>query len=524
MDEKGDYESMERFLPSYQPIEPIDMKFGPEGDLYVLEYGNNWFKKSDNARLTRIEYNAGNRVPLVEASVNVSGGSVPLKINLSSAGTKDYDGDELKYEWKIKAASGAEQTFTQPNPSLTLSQPDAYTATLTVTDAFGATNSKSVNIIAGNEPPQITLNIAGNRTFFFPGQPLSYNTSVNDKEDGKIDPKQVALSINYASEGFDPAEINQQQRSVDASTQFSVAKALIMQSDCKNCHKVNSKSIGPMFTSIANKYQSKYAWALDNLPKKIREGGSGVWGNASMPAHPAISLNDARTIVNYIMKIRDKNINTLPLNGNYVPEIPISDNGNGSLIIRAAYTDKGALKAPPLTAEKTIILRTPYLNPASADVIKNADIKTQGTFDVSINVIPKTKGYIGFKSIDLTGIKQLELKASANMREGYKGGLIEVHLDKPNGELIGQAEVKTFNLWAVMTDAKEKKPDIDLATLTTRPAIKVEVKNIQGQHDLYFVFKNDKAKSADPLMSVSTIKFDNTNIPDEQKKLGQIIN
>ena len=69
---------MERFLPSYQPIEPIDIKFGPSGDLYVLEYGSNWFRKSDNSKLVRIEYNSGNRTPIVHATANASGGAVPL--------------------------------------------------------------------------------------------------------------------------------------------------------------------------------------------------------------------------------------------------------------------------------------------------------------------------------------------------------------------------------------------------------------------------------------------------------------
>ena len=63
MDDRGDYRSMERFLPGYKPIEPIDLKFGPDGDLYVLEYGSRWFQKSEDAKLVRIEYNAGNRAP-----------------------------------------------------------------------------------------------------------------------------------------------------------------------------------------------------------------------------------------------------------------------------------------------------------------------------------------------------------------------------------------------------------------------------------------------------------------------------
>jgi cytochrome c len=77
MDEKGDYKSMERFLPSYQPVEPIDIKFGPDGDLYVLEYGSNWFRKSDNSRLVRIEFNSGNRPPQVKANASAAGGVLP---------------------------------------------------------------------------------------------------------------------------------------------------------------------------------------------------------------------------------------------------------------------------------------------------------------------------------------------------------------------------------------------------------------------------------------------------------------
>ena len=125
------------------------------------------------------------------------------------------------------------------------------------------------------------------------------------------------MSIDYVSEGFDYAEANQQQRSVDAYTRFAVAQQLINKNDCNNCHHEDTKSIGPMFTEIADKYKSKQAWALDSLSKKIRSGGSGVWGTVNMPAHPAITLNDANTIVNYILHVKEKNIRTLPLKGTY---------------------------------------------------------------------------------------------------------------------------------------------------------------------------------------------------------------
>ncbi len=524
MNEKGDYQSMERFLPSYSPIEPIDIKFGPNGDLYVLEYGSNWFRKSDDSKLVRIEFNSGNRTPLVQAAADVTGGSVPLAVNLSSKGTKDDDGDSLQYEWKIvPAAGGPAQTFTDPNPKTSLTQPGEYTATLTVTDPHGAKNSRSVKIIAGNEPPKINIDIAGNKSFFFPDMPFRYAVDVNDKEDGKVDPAQVAVSIDYTSEGFDYAELQQSQRSVDASTRFAVAQTFIDKSDCNNCHHVNSKSIGPMFTEIAAKYKSNYAWALDSLAKKIRSGGSGVWGEVNMPAHPAITINDARTIVNYILNVNEKTISTLPLKGAYTPKIPKDDNGKGLLIVRAAYTDKGSSVAPSLTSESVMALRSNHVSAGKADTVNNADVKLQTMFAVSLNIIPKPNGYIGFKQIDLSGIKQLALNAIAWPALGFAGGDIEVRLDGPAGELLGQTEIKSVNpnFPGMNADAKEKtagkakvKPKTKAKAVSlddfnpfAGPGIRIDIKETTGLHDIYFIFKNDKAKPAQELMSLSTITF-----------------
>jgi cytochrome c len=52
----GDYEAMERFAPRDSLAAPIDMELGPNGQLYVLEYGKAWFAKNPDAGLSRIEY------------------------------------------------------------------------------------------------------------------------------------------------------------------------------------------------------------------------------------------------------------------------------------------------------------------------------------------------------------------------------------------------------------------------------------------------------------------------------------
>ena len=497
MDASGNYKSMERFLPSYQPIEPIDMKFGPDGDLYVLEYGSTWFAKSNTAKLVRIEYNSGNRKPLAVASASKSGGTVPLKITLSSAGTKDADGDILKYQWRVTSPGTSPKTFTTANPAITFDKPGVYTATLKVTDPKGANNSQSVQIIAGNEPPVVKVNLLSNQTFFFDNQPINYNINVFDKEDGslqngKISADQVAVSFDYASEGFDYAEIIQGQRSVDASTQFAFAQAIMGNSDCKNCHNTDSKNIGPSFLDIAKKYKGAPETEMNRLAKTIRNGGMGVWGNTiGMPAHPSISIADAHAIVKYIMNIENKTINTIPVKGSYTAEVPEGDNGKGTYIIRAAYTDKGNKNIPKQTAESTIILRNPLVNPSEAEIKKAALVKVNGQ-DGSVSVIPNANGYIGFKNLDLTGIKQLELDITTSPRENNQGAKVEIRTGSPTGELIGQTEVPSVD---------DEPRDASAAPL------KVDLKPVNGLQTLYFVFKNADAKPIDPLMSVNGIRF-----------------
>jgi cytochrome c len=529
MQKNGDYKSMERFLPSYQPIEPIDIKFGPNGDLYVLEYGSNWFRKSDNSKLVRIEYNSGNRTPIVHTAANISGGTVPLTVQLSSKGTKDFDGDSLKYQWLITSANGkSPRTFNEANPKVVFDQPGEFKATLTVTDPPGAKNSQSVKIIAGNAPPELMLNVSGNQTFFFPGKAFAYDIKVSDKEDGFVDSRQVAASIDYTSEGFDFAELIQGQRSVDASTRFAVALAMINKVDCNNCHHLDTKSVGPMFIEIAEKYKSKQAWALDSLPRKIRSGGSGVWGTVNMPAHPSISINDARTIVNYILNSNQKTISTLPLKGSYTPKIPAGDNGKGSVVIRAAYTDRGAPGTGILTSEEIKVLRSQQLSPGAADVIQNAETSLQTMFAVSLNVIPKSNGYIGYKQIDFTGVQQIEISALAIPAMGFVGGTIEIRLDNPTGELLGQVKIEAINPSFMAADsaqnaggakAKTAKPAKPVKKIPddfnpfAGMGMKVNIRQVSGLHDIYFVFKNDHAKGEMPLMSVSNIRFNNENRP-----------
>ncbi|HEY2349362.1 MAG TPA: PQQ-dependent sugar dehydrogenase [Puia sp.] len=54
----GDFEQMEPFMPHTVLHNCIDMEAGPDGKIYLLEYGTAWFQRNPDAGLSRIDYNA----------------------------------------------------------------------------------------------------------------------------------------------------------------------------------------------------------------------------------------------------------------------------------------------------------------------------------------------------------------------------------------------------------------------------------------------------------------------------------
>ncbi|MET3126723.1 cytochrome c [Arcicella rosea] len=518
MDEKGDFKSMERFMPSTDFGSAIDMDFAPDGDLYVLEYGSAWFRGNDNARLVKVEYNGGNRMPKVVASANNLTGAAPLKVNFSSKGTIDYDGDKLTYLWEIKSKAGKRVLRTE-NPSVTFDKAGTYNVTLTVKDTKGEENSESLEVKVGNESPAVAFDIKkGNKTFYFPNKAIEYEVKVADKEDGdlkngKIKPDQVAVSIDYLAIGYDKIEASQNHRGVDASAFASMGERMMNKSDCKSCHMIDKKSVGPSYQDVAKKYKGDTK-ALDYLSKKVIAGGGGVWGDHMMAAHPQISQAEANIIVEYILNINEpKTATSLPTNGSYMTKIPEGKKENGSYILRAAYKDKGTKVMKSLASEDLIVLRNAKLNPELADKAKGTQLTITPMRSFSL---VGNNAYLGYKNIDLNEISQIELTAQAQTRVGASGGFVELRLDSPTGALIGKSETiepREVRMGPPPTTAASTNGQVAATTPPARPApnsLKIAVPANSGQHDVYFVFKNDKAKDSQIVMSVSAIEFKST--------------
>lgn len=89
----------------------------------------------------------------------------------------------------------------------------------------------------------------------------------------------------------------------DPIASIAEGKALIEGTDCMTCHKTDEKLIGPSYLEIAAKYDNSPE-NLELLAGKIIDGGSGVWGSVPMSAHPGMSRDNAKKMVEYILSLR----------------------------------------------------------------------------------------------------------------------------------------------------------------------------------------------------------------------------
>jgi cytochrome c len=79
---------------------------------------------------------------------------------------------------------------------------------------------------------------------------------------------------------------------------------LIVKSDCIGCHKKDEKLIGPSYVDIAAKYPVTDE-NISLLAGKILTGGKGVWGPVPMTPHKKLTEDEAKTIVQYILSLKN---------------------------------------------------------------------------------------------------------------------------------------------------------------------------------------------------------------------------
>ena len=428
MDGSGALSKIENFMPSTRFVGPIDMQFGPDGSLYVMEFGTTWGANPD-ARLVKITYVKGNRAPVVHISTDKTEGACPMTVNFSSEGTIDYDkSDQLSYAWQFD--SGEKQS-NEKHPRFVFDTPGVYTVKLTVTDSEGASSSSEVTIKAGNDPPKLSIEMPNRGSFYWDSEQIPYTIKLEDQEDGSlatggIDPSDVQVVLERL-EGIYTLETNAEgKRGLK-----SQGEKLIGESDCSSCHKVKARAIGPSFLEIAQRYQNQ-SNRTDYIASKIISGGSGVWGEISMSAHPLFSTADAAKMADYILSLAGAETNVTEMGERgAIGTLANDEEHNITYVLRASYTDRGASGMDAITVSKLRVLQPPKLEAENFSTHRDM-LSEAGAKSISMGF---SSTYISFKHIDLSNVD------SVRFRYSYKGPecFIAIRTRSPEGELIGEA-------------------------------------------------------------------------------------
>jgi PKD repeat protein len=147
---------------------------------------NHGLSSSASVAITAIA-SANNQPPVAVASASPTSGTAPLTVNFTGANSSDPDGSIISYAWNFGDGASA----TTANPPHTYNTAGNYTATLTVTDNGGLTQSATVMIkvsasSGGNQPPVATISLPIANASFAPKTTINYSGDATDPEDGVV--------------------------------------------------------------------------------------------------------------------------------------------------------------------------------------------------------------------------------------------------------------------------------------------------------------------------------------------------
>ncbi|WP_425638054.1 ThuA domain-containing protein [Algoriphagus yeomjeoni] len=428
--ENGDYDKMEAFMPSTKFNSIIDMEMGPDGRIYILEYGNGWFAKNPDSGLSRIDFNGGNRAPIVtQISADKTSGTNPLTVTFTTEAS-DPENDPLNYVWDL--GNGESISTDEPTLTHTFNAIGEYEVRVTAKDPAGlAGNSGIESIYSGNIAPEVSITLEGNQSFYFPGKKVGYSVTVKDADNPEADTDMSTLyvSADYI-EGLDQAESDMGHK---VMTEAMMGKSLFTTLTCKTCHKEAEASVGPAYIDVAKKYNQRDA---DYLKNKIKNGGAGVWGEVAMPANPDMKDSDLNALVAYILSLDQVTTPSLPASGTVDPTAGKEPTATGVLMLSASYTDQGGENIKPLSGSSTLFLKSNTIDLGKAEELMGG-YAVSSYEGANFLTVPKEDGSALISTVDLTDVGSVTLNT---FTMGPLTGTydFELRLDSPSGDLVGE--------------------------------------------------------------------------------------
>ncbi len=440
MNDAGDLIKIEPFLPEETFVNPIEMEFGPDGAMYMLEYGRQYFADNPEAKLVRIEYAEGNRKPVAKIVVDKQAGAAPFHLTFSARSSFDHDeGDVLSYEWiftddQHTQIKGIETRFV-------FEKAGVYRPQLLLTDSSGASSSAEIEILVGNAPPEIEIVYSGNQSFYFEGNKNDYQIIVRDAEDekkGGIDTDQLKVNLLYLAQKDMLSYMSVEQLLAQGDLSQLKGKRLIDGSDCLSCHHIKKKNIGPSYEEVAMRYKDD-PLAIEYLADKIISGGNGNWGEKIMAGHPQHTIQEAAEMARFILSLAEKRSSAKDLSASGQLFTPMSRtlNSASAYLLSATYTDQGANGIRPLSTRANMLLSYPQIE---AEDIRSKEGGWVQMFGVdqgraALNGL-RHQNWLALKDIDLRGIGQLSFHGLS-----VAGGALLLRLDAVDGPLIGRLSI-----------------------------------------------------------------------------------
>jgi cytochrome c len=88
-----------------------------------------------------------------------------------------------------------------------------------------------------------------------------------------------------------------------AALDRAAGEAMMKKYNCSTCHAIDKKLIGPAYQDVAAKYAGDKD-APAKLARKVKEGGSGVWGSIPMPPNSTVPDADIKQLVDWILTLK----------------------------------------------------------------------------------------------------------------------------------------------------------------------------------------------------------------------------
>lgn len=445
---------------------PVDAQFASDGTLYLLDYGNTWGANADS-KLLRISYVRGNLPPVAKAAASPAVGREPLDVKLDAAGSKDHEGEEIRYEWTLRP--GDKVIAKTASAKVTLNEPGNYIAELKVIDAGGLRSTANVPIVVGNSRPEVRFEEPRDGDFFTPGKAVAFKIRIDDREDGN------SRDYDELMEGRTFVTANFKQREDDEET-LAPGLAMMRGSDCFNCHAIEQKIVGPPLLEVAKRYRG-VAGAFEATVQRVIKGSTGVWSEVPMLPHAQHSEQEVERMVRWIYDLKPgtggQNM-TRGLAGNVV--VP-KDPKLRFAFLQATYTDLGRAPAGSLAGKSLVRLRHRLIEGEHCDHYDRLRI-----LGGNLGAI-EDRATAVFKGIHLRDTKGITVRVSS----GTQGGLLEVRAGSADGRLITRFEVKNTGSWGTYIELAKTIEPVDERT------------------DVVCVFKNPGRSG---LMNLDWIRFD----------------